>query len=318
MKAFQSKLLIMVFIILSACGGPKLTQEELKQIESLKSELEKNQKEIALSEEKNSELAGGLLKALIEARLEILKTNKALIDQRIHAMESGVKVIIETKGSKPNIEKAIEVEKEIKAQENELKAMKKEAEKYSGGLIAAMKIATVATQEQTLAMLRQKYLILKYGLDMPDISTRYKEVKASEAAKSIKTKPEPAPMSSEEKVAREIITVRLLKKEYTDQDYQEFIFFDIEFKAPGLDKPARAIKGILNFEDLFGETKFRLNMTINDPMSPNGKLISKGSGFKFNQFRGPHQWIRSNALKDMKASFTVKSILYQDGTNREL
>ncbi|MFH1947483.1 MAG: hypothetical protein ABIJ23_05015, partial [Candidatus Magasanikbacteria bacterium] len=160
----------MVFFILSSCGGPKLTQEELKQIELLKSEIEKNQKEIALSEEKNSGLTGGLLKALVEVRLEILKTNKSLIEQRIHAIESGAKVIIETKGSKPNNEKALEVEKEIKSQEGELKSIRKEAEKYSGGLIAVMKLATVATQEQTLAMLRQQYLILKYGLDMPNIT----------------------------------------------------------------------------------------------------------------------------------------------------
>lgn len=80
---------------LSACTQ-SLTPEEQAQVTALRTELEATKKEVSAAELQNSQYSGGLVKTLIAIRLEVLKTNEALIQQRIHAIESDTKVSIET------------------------------------------------------------------------------------------------------------------------------------------------------------------------------------------------------------------------------
>ena len=138
--------------------------EELKKIDALESELELLKEEIKTTENENSSLVGGLIKVLIEARLETLKGTEALIQQRIHALESGAKISLITPGSNPDTELVSELQKQIDIELAELTGLETEAAGYAGGLILAMKKASIATQEQTIAMLRQRYLGAKYGL----------------------------------------------------------------------------------------------------------------------------------------------------------
>jgi hypothetical protein len=62
----------------------------------------------------------------------------------------------------------------------------------------------------------------------------------------------------------------------------------------------------------------RVGWTIDDPIGPGDKDVEKGTGFEYNQFKDSHQWVRSTDLADMTASFTVASILYEDGTRLDL
>lgn len=62
-----------------------------------------------------------------------------------------------------------------------------------GGLIKALRLATVATQEQTLAMLEQRYLSAKYGLAQPVIS-QLTIGQASVSASTITTLAQPSPV----------------------------------------------------------------------------------------------------------------------------
>jgi len=165
-------------------------------------------------------------------------------------------------------------------------------------------------------MLNQKYLISKYGLGFPKISKTDDSQIDSEIG-VLDQEPSDV-ISKDEKIANEIISVKLLDKRFSELEYEEYIFFDIELKATGLDKPARAIKGSLNLQDLFGETKLRIGWTIDNPINPGGKAIEKGTGFEYNQFIDSHKWARSTRLQDMKATFTVKSIIYKDGSKRDL
>jgi len=135
----------------------------------LHSELEAVRVEIAAAEEKDSMFSGGLIKSLIAVRIEILKTTEALLEQRTQALESGAKLTVEVKASEPDPNRASALAEEIAVQREELKAAGADAAQYSGGLVQAMKLTTVATQEQTLAMLEQEYLIAKYGLGFPVI-----------------------------------------------------------------------------------------------------------------------------------------------------
>ena len=64
----------------------------------------------------------------------------------------------------PNPELAEHLQSEIQLMKQEIEIDKNEASKYSGGLILSMKLMTIATKEQSLAALQQKYLTVKYGL----------------------------------------------------------------------------------------------------------------------------------------------------------
>jgi len=158
---------VFVFSVLAfgVCrGSQKSDTQTLAKVGQLKQELEKTRAEIESAEKKDRELAGGLVKALVSMRIEILKTNEALIQQRIQALEAGAPIKIEVLGTTPNEKEAISLEEEIRAKHEELVAQRREAEQYSGGLVLAMKHSAIATTENTIAMLEQRRLIAKYGL----------------------------------------------------------------------------------------------------------------------------------------------------------
>lgn len=155
--------LISVFI-LTGCGPKELSPEEKQKVEQLKVELSQTENEISSANVANQNYSGGLIKTLISARVEILKTNQALIKQRIDAIESGAKITMDVPGTKPDETTAESVKNEIDALNAQISQAKAEANQYSGGLVLAMKLAAIATQEQTMAMLQQRYLSAKYGL----------------------------------------------------------------------------------------------------------------------------------------------------------
>jgi hypothetical protein len=155
--------LISVFI-LTGCGPKELSPEEKQKAEQLKVELSQTESEISSANAANQNYSGGLIKTLISARVEILKTNQALIKQRIDAIESGAKITMDVPGTKPDEATAESVKTEIDALNAQISQAKAEANQYSGGLVLAMKLAAIATQEQTMAMLQQRYLSAKYGL----------------------------------------------------------------------------------------------------------------------------------------------------------
>ena len=286
--------------------------EDQAKINELQAELKAVRAEVSLAEKKSVALTGGLLKALVDVRLEVLKTNEALLQQRIHAVESGGRITTSISGSEPDLKLAQSLEADIRQQQEQLKTAQQEATQYSGGLVGAMKQMTVATQEQTLAMLSSRRLAAKYGL--PALGT----AKAATTTESASVgDPKPVDSNTSADATRTMITVKVLRKRYAEQDYQNYIWFDLEFTAAGLEKPTRAIKGKLHLQDLFGEPKMSLNWSIDQPFAPRGTMTEKGTGFKYNQFMSEHQWVRTTNLENMTASFTVESILYQDGTRAD-
>ncbi len=153
---------VVVLLALSGCFNKELTPEEKTLVNALRVDLVQTKQELS-SANATAASYGGLIKLLATARVEILKTNEALLEQRIQAIESGTKIKIELSGVEPNEALAASLLNEITATKSEVASEKAEAEQY-GGLIKALKLSTVATREQTLAMLEQRYLSAKYGL----------------------------------------------------------------------------------------------------------------------------------------------------------
>lgn len=124
-----------------------------------------------------------------------------------------------------------------------------------------------------------------------------------------------APANAAERVLAVVIT----DKQFNPSNpragtYEDSIYWNADYTATGLQKPARSIKGVLKFCDLFGDPQFQVRVTIDDPIEPAGKLKSEGVGIKYNQFLQPHTWLRSTDLDDMTFRFEVQTVLYQDGT----
>jgi hypothetical protein len=103
-----------------------------------------------------------------------------------------------------------------------------------------------------------------------------------------------------------------------NETYQDGIYFDITLDTSHLKKPTRAVKGDIIFSDLFGAEKFRLNWTVNQPLTPGTSYTENGVGFNYNQFEESNNWVRNTELKDMTFQFEVSDILYQDGTRETL
>jgi hypothetical protein len=294
---------ILLFVI--ACQGAQRNDPQtLAKVEELKKELATTRAEIDSAVAKDNELAGGLVKALVSVRLEILRTNEALIQQRINALESGTPIKIQIVGTTPDPNETLSLEKEIQLKRDELTAQKKDADRYSGGLVLAMKMSTIATTENTLAMLEQRRLAAKYGLSY--MVSNKGDVKSPSEKTQAKKQQNLLP-------SEELIAVKLINKRYNKVEYQEYITFDIEYNPVNISKPTRSIKGILLFCDLFGEVQFRLGVTINEPLIPGEVLTKRGSGFEFNEFKDDEKWVRATDVENMTFRYQVTSILYADG-----
>ncbi|EPZ5496095.1 TPA: hypothetical protein U2Q57_005247 [Citrobacter farmeri] len=150
--------------MLTGCGPQELTPEQKQEVAALKTELSQTEGEISAAKEVDLQFSGGLIKNLTTARLEVLGTNKALLEQRINAIESGAKIDVVVSGTKPDPELAASIKTEIDNLTAKINEAKADASQYTGGLIQVLKLSAVATEEQSMAMLQQKYLTAKYGL----------------------------------------------------------------------------------------------------------------------------------------------------------
>jgi hypothetical protein len=289
--------------VLTACGPRELSGEDKALVAELKQQVSSIQLEIKDAEQ----MAGrGLIGALAGLRLEALRSTEALLNQRIAAIEVGAPLKFEepVRATKPDPKRAAELEMEIAKQEKSVDEAERRAG-GSGGLVGAFSAVTVETERQSLATLRMQYLSAKYGLPSLGLNVQEPERSASDVRTS-----GPRPEDS-------ILTVRLLRKRLGKSGYEDFVTTDLEFKATGLDKPARAIKGVLTFRDLFGEEKLNLGWTIEDPIEPGQLFVTSGSGFEYNEFKDDHQWVASTAVKDITTTYQVTNIIYADGTRRD-
>jgi len=106
----------------------------------------------------------------------------------------------------------------------------------------------------------------------------------------------------------------LTGKRFAEEDFQEFVWLDVDWTAKTIKKPVRAVKGRLHISDLFGETKFAIGWTINRSIRSGDKFTEKGFGFKYNQFMDSHSWVRNTERDNMKLKFEVEAVVYQDGS----
>lgn len=311
------KCVVCVFVVLAlgACSK-SMSPEQKAQVAALNQEIDATNETLAAAKATDAKYSGGAVKAFTTLRIEILETNKALLQQRISAIESGAPITVKVYATKANPTRAKLLATEVETQEKKAKESQSKADAAGGGLVGAMAQVASATDQNTLALLRQQYLIAKYGLAPLNVTPHPAETSTNTGSASGVTSTTSS-TNDNDKIQFGIIKPTIESKRFAKQDYQDYIWFNVKFDAVGLDKPTRAIKGALVLTDLFGEPKFVLGWTIDKPMSPGSTYTEKGSGFEYNQFNDAQQWVLATDLKDMKAKFRVDSILYADGTRRD-
>jgi hypothetical protein len=267
--------------------------------------------EITSAQEDDAKLVGGLNKVLIETRLQVLKTNRELITQRIHAEESGAKIAFTAHESRPNPARAEELDTELAKMDQQIKERQAESDRYSGGLIKATLDSGIATMLNTRAMLESEMLASRYGISWPAVTPAM-------LAATVGPHPVKAEETAGDAPSRSIVDVSVSNKQHQKIGYQDLVTFDLTWHATGLKQTARAIKGTLVFADLFGEPKFRLGAQLTDQLEPNGQRVQTGSGIDYNQFRSEHQWLATTSLSDMKVWFETSEVLYIDGSTEKL
>jgi outer membrane murein-binding lipoprotein Lpp len=174
MKLNLSTVLLCSTLLAGCFFDKQLSEEEVKTVEALKSELSRIESDLSALEQDQSLGKGGLIGTLKNQRLEVLKLNKELFVQRIASIEAGADFTIKPIASAVDQTLVDSIDEDLNIAADKLKNAKDEAAHYSAGLLFALKQANVATQENAITMLEYRKSLAKYGLYINDLGTNVK------------------------------------------------------------------------------------------------------------------------------------------------
>lgn len=154
--------IVLTLFFIQGCGKIPSTKELDDDIKILNTQLEKAVKE-------SNQYAGGLIKTLIDLRIQILNNSKAMLEQKKRGLNRFVRIKYTVDGKiykrSADYEKEIEgITKEIEEISAKIEEIQDESDRYTGGLIKAMLESNIATTKNTIAFLEQKKLSLKYEI----------------------------------------------------------------------------------------------------------------------------------------------------------
>ena len=122
--------------------------------------------DIAKTEGELKQYKGGLIRTLVEARLAILNTSRAMLDQKRHSLLRGIDISYTIEGqpwTPANEAQLKEIGDALGAQQAKVKVAEVKA-LTSGGLIGVMAEVEAQVEHMTEAMLQQRALAAKFGL----------------------------------------------------------------------------------------------------------------------------------------------------------
>lgn len=192
MKLKLSTVLLCSTLLTGCFFDKQLSEEELKTVEALKSELSRIESDLSALEQDQSIGKGGLIGTLKNQRLEVLKLSKELFVQRIASIETGADFTIKPIASAVDQTLVDSIDEDLNIAADKLKNAKDEAAHYSAGLLFALKQANVATQENAITMLEYRKSLAKYGLYINDLGTN---VKSSDTTSTETEHSEPSAIS---------------------------------------------------------------------------------------------------------------------------
>lgn len=163
---------------------------------SLRNEIKNVQSQIAAAEAEATRYTGGLVKALIESRVQTLKQTRAMLEQRDRAWTFGLRLRYTIDGQPFSIpsgakDQLPDIERELRDLATQIRSQEQEVARYSGGLVHAIGLSTLATMKQTEAMLNQRRLAIRF--DLPQYLAFQKSAPTGTEAS---TPPAPTPAES--------------------------------------------------------------------------------------------------------------------------
>ncbi len=274
----------------------------------LQNEIAGLEQQIKEARTESEKYIGGLIKALLDSRIQILEHTKVMLKQRLAAGSYSVKINYTLDGKeyvppadKDEILKNLESEALRVAQE--IERVQKEADQSSGGLIRVTKLSIVAINQQQFAMLEMKRCALIY--DIPLF-----------AFEEVSTAPAKSPTVPAEESLPEIdrmFEVKLTRKRVFEANYSEYLGFNL-LLTNHAKKDIKAVQGILIFADLYDTKIFQISIALEKNV-PAGKTIKNNNySVKLNKAKSEHQRLKTINTKNLKMRFKVQRIIFTDGS----
>lgn len=141
----------------------------LAQVSDLTADIANITERIEDAEKTVESFDGGVIKALAQYRLETLKMNRALLENRQLGAEAGIKPELVVPEVKPDTERATNISADIQRQLKIVETAEAEA-RDSGGLVQAMAFTRVETEKLALTQLRLAWYQAQYGIATPQLA----------------------------------------------------------------------------------------------------------------------------------------------------
>lgn len=233
------------------------------------------------------------MKALVESRLATLKQTRALLAQRATAGDLNVSIRYTVDGKPFTLPDGTAaaitaVEAELEANKSKIAAAEAEAARYSGGLIQAMALSTVATMRQSQAMLEQKRLALKYGL--PQFIGFAESNKAASGAPSSSSGPAPIAKAVERVAEKDWEIVSVDSKVTESNDTWWKYAWKLTLRNKGV--APRAFRATIEFQDKDG---FIIDTSASDTIVVQPNADDTGTGYALVRMPGARNVARTVA-----------------------
>lgn len=175
--AISSKRVLGLAFLLATVSVPALAQDGTAptapaevavavDAQELREEVAEIEREIAEAEAELAGYDGGLVVALIQARVETLKLTRAILENQLAAAGGGTVTEVTVPVAAPDAARAAEILQDIEAQMAVIRKAEAEAAN-AGGLVGALAVSRVLTEKLTLASLRGAWMTARYGSILP-------------------------------------------------------------------------------------------------------------------------------------------------------
>jgi hypothetical protein len=123
------------------------------------------QNKISDAKKKSDAFSGGLIKSLVEVRIEILASTEAMLAAKKESIVRRLNLQFQINGSEFKSTSDLEsIRADIAAAQGRVAAAEAEAAKYTGGLLQVLQLTKAATEDISVAQLNSAFYSAKYGL----------------------------------------------------------------------------------------------------------------------------------------------------------
>jgi hypothetical protein len=157
-------------VLALALGAAACSEEDPVAASDLQTDLEKLREQITEADSSAERYGGGLLGEIAATRREVLLLSAALLENKLIAEQGGTPTEVVARVSKPDAARAEQLLRHIAAAEEELEKIE-DAAGQRDGMAGSLSQTAIATQELTIAQLRQAYFEAAYGLALPEQRT---------------------------------------------------------------------------------------------------------------------------------------------------